>query len=300
MVITEIDDLEILDEIEESVRTADPMKYGDCYWRRSDGWITHAHADEHNIRTYKDKGMTPLEQYGKFFLTPILRRDKFNRLIATQDTFNRPWAVILQKGGAHQFPLDQVIAHNWHRNCSYIWYEELPDKLFNKHTVTLVRNGRRYRDPATGQRAFPQLDGFVSQDFICRSCGNVYNYEEHLNAHRLISHKEDVQIEVTRQTVQIISDGLSNRAGPGDNQLAIAISQLAAILADISKRQDAIEAKLAPVAVMVVEPVDELPDEESTLEEVEQVAESDIVDDPAKNTVDEGWDIPPGAPVSRG
>src|SRR3990172_3007234 len=135
MAVTEIDDLDILDEIEESVRTADPMKYGNSYWKRADGWIVTAHANEDSVSNYKPLGMTILDQYGKFFMTPTLRRDKFGRLVATQDIFNRPWAVILQKGGAHQFPLNQVVAHNWHRNCSYIWWEELPDKLFNKHTV---------------------------------------------------------------------------------------------------------------------------------------------------------------------
>lgn len=296
MTIADIDDLQLLEDIEVSSQQGDPMRFGDSYWRRVDGWLTHAHADEHNINTYREKGMTQLPQYGKFFLTQVLRRDKYGRLIAVEDQFRRPWDTILRQGGAREFPLDQVIAHNWHRNCAYIWWEQLPDKTFNKHTVQLVKDKVRYRDPFTGQRAFPQLDGLVVQDFPCRAHNLMFNYEEHLNAHMMVAHREDMQLEVTRQTVQIIADGLQNNAG--DGPIAQAIGQLAQIVGQQQLILQALLDARVP-AYTPPEPTSDTPvqiiEKDGMLEEVQNVSPDDVITDPAKQaTQEDGWgDLPP-------
>ncbi len=288
-----IDDLALLEEIEESVQLADPMKFGDSYWRRTDGWITHAHADAHNIINYKAKGMVPIERYGKFFVTPTLKNDKFKRIIPVQDIFRRPWEVILRGGGAFEFPLDQIIAHNWHRDCFYVWWDELPDKTFNKRTVHLVKDGIRYKDPATGYRAFPQLDGFETQDFPCLTCGIVFNYKEHLHGHQMISHREDMQIETTRETVRIISEGL--KQGGDSTGMASAIGQLAQIMSGMQVILEAIMETRAPgftppSEIVVIPPVAE----GEMYEEVTQVQAEDTVNDETKVADGDQWDIPPG------
>ena len=80
------------------------------YWRKPDGWIVAAPGWPQEYAKRVRQGWEALPQYGTFTpgqVSKDIRGIRFNPHL-------EPWRVICQKGGAKEFPLEQVIAFNWH------------------------------------------------------------------------------------------------------------------------------------------------------------------------------------------
>jgi len=85
------------------------------YYRKPDGWIVPAKGNPQSFASKVRRGYTPLPQYGTY--TPgesseDVRGVPFN-------AHAEMWRVIFQKDGAEAFPIDQIIAYNWHLTPPY-------------------------------------------------------------------------------------------------------------------------------------------------------------------------------------
>ena len=125
------------------IETAAPPGRGlHGYYRRgANGWIVVAATTPANRSHYEYKGFTQLPQYGEFRngTTGGSAREADVNGVAWNPA-DEPWRLILQKGGAKEFPLAQVIAFRWH-----------------------VRPP--YRDVV-----FPQLEGAEITNYQCPEC----------------------------------------------------------------------------------------------------------------------------------
>lgn len=113
-----------------------PGRGNHIYWRLESDWIAHgeAHAAAWNQRMRR--GHSPLQQYGQF---PYSR----NTVDADGEKWDaraQPWRMFFQKGGAKEFCVDQIFAHNWHLHPPY-------------REVT-----------------FPQLEGIYWEAYDCPEC----------------------------------------------------------------------------------------------------------------------------------
>src|SRR3990167_1717891 len=60
-----------------------------------------------------------------------------------------PWRLILQRGGAKEFPIDQILAYHWHINPPY------------------------------REAVFPQLEGVDVTDYFCHECDKgIFSHPE--------------------------------------------------------------------------------------------------------------------------
>ena len=130
------------------------------YWRRPDnGWITVAAAFMPNREHYESKGMVYLSQYGQF--KPGGPEDTVGPDVDDKgNPWNpaaEPWKRILQRGGAKEFPLEQIIAFRWHVAPPYKGID------------------------------FPQLHGADITDYQCPECDRgVYSSQNPQEAARLL------------------------------------------------------------------------------------------------------------------
>ena len=114
------------------------------YYRKAgNGWIVTAPIWPTFRGDMEYKGCVHLPQYGAFTIdqpwgvpNKDARGARFNSAI-------EPWRVIFQKGGAKEFPVEQVIAFRWHINPPY------------------------------AEVTFPQLEDVEVHDLWCPECENV-------------------------------------------------------------------------------------------------------------------------------
>lgn len=137
-----------------------------CYWKKAEtfvdgvpapdaGWIIVAPAWPSETMRQLDKGMTPLRRYGEFTLNQAQENWRVHH-----ESFRR----IFQLGGAHEFPVEQIVQFNWHRRPPY-------------RGVT-----------------FNQLTGIEIPDFACPVCPNRhFATAENLQSHERVMHSEDRQ-----------------------------------------------------------------------------------------------------------
>jgi len=109
------------------------------------GWIVQAPAWGSALKNYRGRRFTFLEEYGEFVITSgdkqktdyarIKERDAVGR---PWHTYHEPWRMLFQKGGAKEFPLDQIIAYHWHVLPPYreATFPQLED--FYKHGGTIT------------------------------------------------------------------------------------------------------------------------------------------------------------------
>ena len=91
------------------------------YYRRGDGgWIVVAATTPANRSHYEYKGFTHLPQYGEFKngTSGGSPKEQDARGVAWNPA-DEPWRLILQKGGAKEFPVSQIIAYHWHVRPPY-------------------------------------------------------------------------------------------------------------------------------------------------------------------------------------
>ena len=112
------------------------------YYRRGDnGWVVVAATTPANRSHYEYKGFTFMPQYGEFAngTTGGTKKESDARGVAWNPA-DEPWRLILQRGGAKEFPVEQIIAFRWH-----------------------VR-------PPYREVKFAQLEGVKVYDFQCPEC----------------------------------------------------------------------------------------------------------------------------------
>lgn len=144
-----------------------------CYWRtpthREDGepipgggFIVIGPAWPVEVARQYEKGMRRLRRYGEFPLRDL--RARWNSL-------QEPYRLLFARGGAHEFSIEQVIAHKWHVKPPYkgVRFPQLENAL------------------ATGELAPEDL-----QAVKCPypGCGRTFANEEHLKKHEGVMHAE--------------------------------------------------------------------------------------------------------------
>lgn len=113
------------------------------YYRKTNGWVVVASTTPSNRSDYEYKGFTQLPQYGQFKNGTNEPRAKQYETDARGTPWNpavEPWRMIMQRDGAKEFPVDQIIAFRWHLNPPY-------------KEVT-----------------FPQLEGVAITNYPCPEC----------------------------------------------------------------------------------------------------------------------------------
>ena len=85
------------------------------YWRRPDGWLIAGPGWPQEYTKRIRNGWQHLSQYGSF--TP--GRQSVDARGIPFDAAHEGWRVLFQKGGAKEFPLEQIVAHGWHIRPPY-------------------------------------------------------------------------------------------------------------------------------------------------------------------------------------
>ncbi len=123
---------------------APPGKGLHGYYRRGDnGWVVMASTTPSNRSDYEYKGFTFMPQYGQFkngTNEPRAKRYAADDRGTPWNPATEPWRLIFQRGGAKEFPVDQIIAFRWHLRPPY-------------KEVT-----------------FPQLEGVTITNYPCPEC----------------------------------------------------------------------------------------------------------------------------------
>ena len=92
------------------------------YYRKTNGWIVVAATTPSNRSDYEYKGFTYLPQYGEFkngTNEATARRLELDDRKMPWNPAVEPWRLIFQRGGAKEFPVDQLIAFRWHLRPPY-------------------------------------------------------------------------------------------------------------------------------------------------------------------------------------
>jgi hypothetical protein len=133
------------------------------YYRRKNGWITRGPTQPAKQVIMMRKGCTPLAQYGQ--------------IIHSEDT----WGPILRNGGAHEFPVEQVLTYRWYRK------DMLPDLR------PIVQQGRDFVRQGTQPSVhFPQLAGVKIVEYPCpEPCNRSFHSPLHLGGHLRVMHEYD-------------------------------------------------------------------------------------------------------------
>lgn len=90
------------------------------YYRNKAGWIVVQSTTPANKEATIYKGGTFLNKYGEFTngTSGANPRERDDRGMPWNPA-DEPWRLIFQRGGAIEFPLEQVLAYHWHINPPY-------------------------------------------------------------------------------------------------------------------------------------------------------------------------------------
>ena len=113
------------------------------YYRKPNGWIVTAPVWATFRADMEYKGFQFLPQYGAFTIDQPWGNPNKDARGQPFNSATEPWRIIFQKGGAKEFPVEQIIAFRWHINSPY------------------------------GEVKFPQLDGVEVHDLWCPECEDV-------------------------------------------------------------------------------------------------------------------------------
>ena len=131
--------LDLFPEIREAMAPAGRGLHG--YYRKRNGWIVTAPTGKGNKEDFEYMGHEFLPRYGQFKnVNDVTHEVDING--APWNSFAEPWRVIFQRGGAKEFPIDQIVAYHWHIKPPYRQVE------------------------------FPQLGGVEIHDLFCPECEN--------------------------------------------------------------------------------------------------------------------------------
>lgn len=97
-----------------------------CYYRLPDGTVELASANPNERLKFMDMGYTPLLQYGTFIWGPHL--------------VDRPYDVLLQRGGAKELSAEQVLSFGWsHSPPKIVSCGIAPTRGVHRHTAGCFR-----------------------------------------------------------------------------------------------------------------------------------------------------------------
>jgi hypothetical protein len=273
------------------------IRFGHAYWKRPwDGFITIAQAGIDNAaeRNYTAKGMTSLApEYGKFYyVTPPLTNRFGQRLRQWNPSEpGRLYDRILDMGGAHHFPLQQVLENMWHRNCYFFRYEYPDDGSWKRIRVWLVRDGqvRTYQ----GRPAFPQFEGVDLSKWyhVCNLCGAVRPTLATIDAHRRLIHQDQMQLETLRQSQQVIREAVQAAGGSNDPNMALVMQEFLTMFKHQNAQMERLERLVTQVPGGMPTVITESFNEQSvpTVEMTDKSAETDADEEsgPGKPTTDD-------------
>lgn len=116
------------------------------YYRNLRGWIVVASTTPSNRSDTEYKGGRYLSQYGEFENGTQGGDPKcYDDRGVLFNSAHEPWRLIFQRGGAAEFPVDQIVAYGWHLRPPY-------------REVT-----------------FPQMEGAAVFDLPCPECDRVFS-----------------------------------------------------------------------------------------------------------------------------
>jgi hypothetical protein len=168
------------------------------------GWVTIGSANPIEIDRQEEKGMIPLRKYGKFAYP-------FDRASGV-DVSRERYKIILQSGGAHEFPVEQILELGWHR-----------------------------RPPYRGVK-FPQLRGVEIHDVRCPVCRRVFLNGDLLAKHESVVHRER---STNNQLARAIADANQSGNAPVAEALKLLAEGQAATQKVLAQQGEAIQALLA-------------------------------------------------------
>ena len=122
------------------------------YFRNKRGWIVVQSTTPANKEATIYKGGSFLPQYGEFTNgtnEPRAGQKERDDKGMPWNPAVEPWRLILQRGGAKEFPIDQILAYHWHINPPY------------------------------REAVFPQLEGVDVTDYFCPECDKgIFSHPE--------------------------------------------------------------------------------------------------------------------------
>ena len=108
------------------------------------GWVVQLPYQDNLRMQYTQRKFTYLDQYGLFL---IAQADGDIKKITCKDangqpwnSFREPWRLLFQRGGAKEFPVEQIVTNHWHLMPPY------------------------------REATFPQIEGLHIHDFQCPEC----------------------------------------------------------------------------------------------------------------------------------
>lgn len=165
--------------MDQKSRDRGAVNINDIYWKRSEkeenaGWLLVGPSAEpgpdgrpltRQAETWIRKGRTPLVEYS--YTDRTYRNGDRQTIETSKDRLNTEWRWywLFRNGGAHLFPIDQIVAYHWHINPPY----------------------------GLSREVFPQLREWdVPNPLWCAACpGRMApkNSEEELVTHAMIAHR---------------------------------------------------------------------------------------------------------------
>lgn len=109
------------------------------YFRKRNGWISTGPTSTGNLQDFRDMGYDFLSQYGQFKNVDDTTHERDINGVGW-NSFQEPWRLLFQRGGAKEFPISQIIAYHWHIKPPY------------------------------REVKFPQLEGVEIHDYFCPEC----------------------------------------------------------------------------------------------------------------------------------
>lgn len=110
------------------------------YYRKTNGWIITAPVWASYRNDMEFKGYDFLSEYGTFVMDMAGNRSTKDLRGNYFSVVDEPWRFIFQRGGAKEFPVEQILAFRWH-----------------------IR-------PPYREVKFPQLEGVTVYDYFCPEC----------------------------------------------------------------------------------------------------------------------------------
>ena len=120
--VLQMPDLDSLPSLFPDVReaAAPPGRGKHGYYRKTNGWIVTGATTASNRSGYEYKGFIFLARYGEFANGQAFGAPKEQDARGVPwNPFMEPWRLIFQKGGAGEFPIDQIVAMGWHLRPPY-------------------------------------------------------------------------------------------------------------------------------------------------------------------------------------
>jgi hypothetical protein len=189
-----------------------------AYWKSPhNGWVNimpvGANATEQLMEGYR-----PLQKFGYFFLA-----NGAGGWIPAYD----PYLRIVEMGGFDEFPADQVISLNWHREPR--GSSKQSHKLVWKHVKAYLDRGLSKNEALVA--VFPSLAGVIETvgSFKCDYCPDRwFNEEVHLRKHESVIHQDDVRSRETREAIV-------QAAQTGQQKDSELMTLLAGLLGEVAK-----------------------------------------------------------------